>query len=420
MITLIQKKTADRAGCETGPARMGQTSLPGLLAPTPNPLPLRGRGLHAVNGAGLLPSALLRLARWATPRGASLALALLLPLDAFGQNFSKVWDGGLGGAGEDPPNLVRAWGVVAGFDLDNDGNKEFASYDGTLKRIIVWESQADAANDYAVVWHRDKNNEAGESTLNGGERSLMITDLDEDGNLELIQVWDSYHPDSTDGFNALEIYEHDPTSGEFLPAEPTHTYDPPRNEASLVRIEFQSRALDVDGDGTVEIILTHRGGKNIILSIISMTGKDFSAPAWVVEYVDSTTTTDSSRYGKKVKSMTVGDLDGDGKQDMLVQVDGNYMPIIVYTATAANTYEFVMFDSSAYHADYRGSAAKLVMADMDEDGTPMKFISGPVVARYGWYPVLRILQRLSMQPISVSSLNYFQKKSINLNCEVEL
>ena len=285
------------------------------------------------------------------------------------QGFTKVWDGGLGDAGTDPPNLIRGWGVIAGFDLDDDGNKEFASFDGDNKRIIVWESQAHASHDYAVVWHMDKGD-----TLNGGERSLMITDLDEDGNLELIQVWDSFHPDSAKGFNALEIYEHDPTSGDFLPAEPTHTYDPPRNSASLVRLEFQSQALDVDGDGTVEIILTHRGGKNIILSIISMTGKDFSAPAWVVEYVDSTTTTDSTRHGKKVHSMTVGDLDGNGKQDMLVQLDGNHQPIVVYSVTGADAYTHTLFDTLKYGTAYRGSAGKLAIADFDADGNNEVYI----------------------------------------------
>ncbi len=321
-----------------------------------------------------------------------------------GGTFTKVWDGGLGGAGLDPPNLVRAWGMIGtipsgAIDIDGDGKNEFISYDATLRRLHVWESTGD--NAYATVWHKDKNDAEGQSTLVGSERSVMITDLDEDGKLELVMIWDSYDPDIIDtsysnpdttivgvdttivfldtlivgGFDALEIYEHDPSSGDFLPDTPTLTYDPPRSEAQQIRLEFMSVATDVDGDGIVELILTHRGGRNVLLSIISLPGKDFASPDWIVEYVDSTTTTDSLRYGKKVHSMTVGDLDGDGKQDMLVQTDGDYQPIVVYTATAPNAYEFVMFDTTDYNAGvaagagYRGSAAKMIMADMDEDGT---------------------------------------------------
>ena len=288
------------------------------------------------------------------------------------RDFTKVWDGGVGGAGTDPPNLVRAWGMIGNIpsgpiDIDKDGKNEFVSYDATLRRVFVWESTGD--NAYGVAWWKDKNDSQGQSTLNGSERSVMITDLDDDGNLELIMIWDAFDPDSTDGFNAMEIYEHDPSSSDFLPATPTLTWDPPRNSERLIRLEFMSVATDVDGDGVVELILTHRAGKNIRLSIISLPGKDFTNPDWTVEYVDSTTVSDSSRHGMKVHSMTVGDLNGDDKMDMLVQIDGDDMPIIVYTATAANTYESVMFDSSTYHADYKGSAAKLVMTDINGDGT---------------------------------------------------
>ncbi|MBA7644392.1 hypothetical protein ES703_52136 [subsurface metagenome] len=290
------------------------------------------------------------------------------------RTFTKVWDGGLGGADPDgtgplPKNLVRAWGMIGAIpsgpiDIDKDGKNEFISYDATLKRVFVWESTGD--NAYEVAWHKDKDVE-GASILVGSERSVMITDLDEDGNLELVMIWDAHHPDSTNGFNAMEIFEHD-ASG-FLPDTPTLTYDPPRSEAQQIRLEFMSVATDVDGDGVVELILTYRDGKNVLLSIISLPGKDFASPDWIVEYVDSTTTTDSLRFGKKVHSMTVGDLDGDGNQDMLVQCDGDYQPIVVYTATDANTYELVMFNSSVYHKDYKGSAAKMIMADMDDDGT---------------------------------------------------
>ncbi len=293
------------------------------------------------------------------------------------KNFELVWDGGIGDADPDgtgplPPNLVRAWGMIGNIpsgpiDIDKDSNNEFVSYDATNKRIFVWETDGD--NSYAVVWHKDKDVD-GTSILFGGERSVMITDLDADGNLELINIWDSFHPDSTAllGFNALEIYEHDPLSGDFLPDTATLTYDPPRDAVSRIALEFMSVATDIDGDGVIELILTHRNGNGLRLSIISLPGKDFANPDWVVEYVDSTVAgSDSVDFGWKVHSMTVGDLDGDGKMNMVVQIDGDDMPIIVYSATAANTYEKVVFDSTVFHDDYHGSAAKLVMADINGD-----------------------------------------------------
>ncbi|MBU4443648.1 T9SS type A sorting domain-containing protein [bacterium] len=294
-------------------------------------------------------------------------------LMVYGGDFKKVWDGGIGGEGSDPPNFIRAYGVLVCNDIDKNGENEFASYDGTAKRIVVWEAVSD--NDYDVVWHKDKNTGAGgASILRGGERSLMCTDLDEDGNLELVMVWDSWHPDSTNGFNALEVYEHDPNSGEFLPQEPTISYDPPRDTKGQVKLEYQSQAKDVDNDGVVELLLTNRGKSNINFTIVSLPGKDFANPDWTVEYCDSTTTSDSSRYGLAMHAMSVGDLDNNGLDDMLISVDGTRRPIWIYSATAANTYEITVFDTMAYPHEYEGTQARMMITDFNEDGNNEVYI----------------------------------------------
>jgi len=284
------------------------------------------------------------------------------------RNFTKVWDGGIGGVGTDPANFIRGWGVVAGFDIDQDGHKEFASFDGDVSSIRVWESNQLGDNEYNLVWFKDKQN------LNGGERSLIITDLDGDGNIELVQIWDSFAPGTANGFAALEVYEHDPTSGEFLPQEPTLSFDPPRDENGLIRMEFQSQYFDVDADGVKEIILTYRGLGNLVLSIISLPNKDFSNPDWQVEFTDGLG--DIGDPGARVHSMTIGDIDNNGMQDMVVQLDGNKSAIVVYSATGADTYTRTVFNSTVYHADYNGSAGKLAIADFDEDGNKEVYLPG--------------------------------------------
>ena len=297
-----------------------------------------------------------------------------------GRGFGSVWDGGLGDAGTDPPNLIRAWGMIGStqfgaLDIDTDGNNEFISYDATNKRIFVYESTGDDA--YGVAWSKDKDDASGTSILFGGERSVMMTDLDDDGIFELINIWDSYTPDSTlansskAGFKALEVFEHDTSAGApFLPDTASYSYDPPRDGVNRIALEFMSVATDVDGDGIIELILTHRNGNGLILSIISLPSKNFDTGDWAVEYVDTSSATgpDSLQVGWKVHSMTVGDINGDNLTDMVVQIDGENMPIIVYTATGKDTYSKVVFDSTVYHKDYHGSAAKLIQADINSNG----------------------------------------------------
>ncbi len=105
-------------------------------------------------------------------------------------NFTRVWDGGISGA--DNPgnpngvrNLVRSWELEAGFDLDDDGLKEFAAYDASDRVFWVWENTALGVNDYTAVYTIPAP-----APLFGSERSILITDMDHDGNKELVLVWD--------------------------------------------------------------------------------------------------------------------------------------------------------------------------------------------------------------------------------------
>ena len=145
--------------------------------------------------------------------------------------FTRVYDAGISGAdnANNPngvKNLIRSWELQVGFDLDKDGLKEMAAYDASDHVYFVYENTARGVNDYETVFTVPRP-----STLFGGERGIMITDMDMDGNQELVIVWDSFHPDSTTGFEAVWVYEHVPGSGEFLPSVPQLKYDPPRNTA---------------------------------------------------------------------------------------------------------------------------------------------------------------------------------------------
>ena len=65
-----------------------------------------------------------------------ITLTLLLGSSALqgqSKNFTKAWDGGKGDVGTNPPNLVRAWGMIGNIpsgsiDIDKDGLNEFISY----------------------------------------------------------------------------------------------------------------------------------------------------------------------------------------------------------------------------------------------------------------------------------------------------
>ncbi|MCH8288497.1 MAG: T9SS type A sorting domain-containing protein [Candidatus Marinimicrobia bacterium] len=174
--------------------------------------------------------------------------------------------------------ILTAGGTLrANVDIDGDGLGEFLTYDGDGGERIVYLFEATNAtdNEWVEVWSYQFSD--GDAGIVGGERGIMVMDIDGDGNDEIVVIVDSYDPDDTDnnGFNAGHIFEFDGSlSGYGLPDTPTATFDPPRDAMDQVRLENNSLVYDVDGDGEDELVLTYRGGNGMFLSIISLEATD--------------------------------------------------------------------------------------------------------------------------------------------------
>ena len=302
-------------------------------------------------------------------------------------NFTRVWDGGISGA--DNPgnpngvrNLVRSWELEAGFDLDDDGLKEFAAYDANDQVFWVWENTALGVNDYTAV-----HTIPAPAPLFGGERSILITDMDHDGNKELVVVWDSFAPGTPNGFDALQVYEHVPGSGEFLPATPQLTFDPPRNLNQQIALEMQSLAGDFDLDGNTELVLTCRGGKDMLIAVLEFTGSDIAGGTFTVEFTDDgspdgvsgSMPADSTAFINRVHGLGVGDLNGDNRPDFVMIPDTNPVEIRVYTTTGPDAWSMTVFDDTVLPAVYvtaRGSNTTPAIADFNGDGFNEVYIIG--------------------------------------------
>jgi hypothetical protein len=302
--------------------------------------------------------------------------------------FSVVWDAGISGA-ENPSNpngvknLIRSWELEAGFDLDKDGLREIAVYDASDKVYFVYENTARGVNDYVAVFTEPQPT----PRLFGGERGIMLTDMDHDGNQELVIVWDSLHPDSTDGFEALWVYEHVPGSGEFLPDDPQLKYDPPRSTEGRVALETQSLAGDFDFDGNVELVLTYRGGKDMLISVLEFVGDDIATGTFNVEFTDDgspdgvsgTTPADSTAFINRVHGLNVGDLNGDGRPDFVEIPDTDPVEVRVYTTTGPDAWVMTRFDDTMLPPIYvtaKGSNTTPGIGDFNMDGYPEVYIIG--------------------------------------------
>ena len=293
---------------------------------------------------------------------------LLAQVDKPNELFERVWDGGTGFY----KTISRAWEIEAGWDIDNDGKKEFAAFDADATTVYVWESHGNGDNQYDLIWKK---------TLSGGsERSLFSGDLDNDGNPELIIAHEAPEDE-----HALKIFEWDGTD-DGIPSEPTHTYDPPRNDSNVMGLEATSQLVNMDSDPEPEFVFTYRGQVGLYLSIFSLKSGDLDNPSWKVEFEERPT--EGAELADRIHGAGTGDLNNDGFMDVLCSSDGDPGAFYVFTNTGEDTYKKVKrWDPMELPEIYTGCQSTMVIADINQDGKNEGFIFGQDGMIYIMYDV---------------------------------
>ena len=174
--------------------------------------------------------------------------------------------------------LTAGGSLRADVDIDKDGKGEFLAYeqDGAEHIIYLFEVTNATDNTWEVIWtYQFGVGNDGITGLFGNERGIMIMDIDGDGNEEIVVIIDTKSMADSEPGEFLEggyIFEWD-GSDDGLPDTPTATFDPPRDVLGHTQLENNSLVWDVDDDGVDELVLTHRGGNGMFLSVISLTPK---------------------------------------------------------------------------------------------------------------------------------------------------
>ncbi len=284
-------------------------------------------------------------------------LNLFAQVDKPNEMFGRVWDGGTGFT----KTISRAWEIMADFDIDNDGKKEFAAFDADKTTIYVWESHGNGNNQYDLIWQK---------TFEGGsERSLFHGDLDNDGFPELIVAHEA-----PEGDDALKIFEWDGTD-DGIPLEPSYSYDPPRNNGNAMALEATSQLINIDSDPEPEFVFTYRGQVGLYLSIFSLENSDLDNPVWKVEFEERPT--EGAALADRVHGAGIGDINNDGFMDVLCSSDGDPGAFYVFTNTGKDTYEKVKrWDPSELPEIYTGCQSTIIITDINQDGKNEGFIFG--------------------------------------------
>jgi hypothetical protein len=253
-----------------------------------------------------------------------------------------------------PTGLSPGYTVIA--DFDGDGRPDLADVDGYAHTITIYRnlctngmlSAASFAPPITLSLPPDSNN--------GNPFSLHAVDLDGDGKLDLLVTEISA--------NRITIYRNTSNPGAISFAPPVFL-----SAGHDIRCAV---AVDVDGDGRPDIVAANSADNTI--SVL----KNLSFPGSLT--TNSFAAAVNFALPGSCQDLTAGDLDGDGKPDVAVSLYAGAPGISVFRNTA--TLGIINSNTFAPRVDFPGftGAVSIKMGDVDGDGKPdlvVAFINSP-------------------------------------------
>ncbi len=260
--------------------------------------------------------------------------------------YVKAWDNG-------SEVSASAWDVEYMGDMDQDGKPEVLfCTDENGATLYLYENQGN--DDWALVWVYN---------ITDAFWSLTVTkgDLDQDGQEEIL----AGVRNAAATHYGLWVFEWDGVQGSDNYGNGNEpTFKSNFNDVIPNPSPYSLRALDIDGDGKVEIIAgdekTDADSEGTVL-IMELTEGDLSFPNFTVEYNSV-----GKGFGDFEGGIDVRDYDNDGNMEVAFSAyDDNQL--IVLRATGPNTYQEALNMKLTPGRDGRAHRA-LRSADWDGDG----------------------------------------------------
>jgi hypothetical protein len=243
--------------------------------------------------------------------------------------------------------------AYAGFDIDQDGHKEFLVYDKVVglpsfDKLLCFEAVGD--DDFALVWQHQYDRWSADEG-----HGLTVADLDNDGSEEVLISAEA----------AIYVYEWDGTtfeSGGGLPQEPTAVIDPLFDSAGNAWIR-QIRVVNLDPDPVPEIFLGYFGQAGWFSVIMSLPSQDFAVADWSFEFADD--------FAWQMGGLAIADFDGNGRMDIWASHFVDDAATRVYENDGVDNYVIKFTTTPAdliINPSYDATMANAIFHDFDQDG----------------------------------------------------
>jgi FG-GAP-like repeat/IPT/TIG domain/Immunoglobulin I-set domain/FG-GAP repeat len=234
------------------------------------------------------------------------------------------------------------WGLALA-DLDGDGRLDIVLANRNFNTVSVFQNFSTPGN--------ITTNSFGtrvDLPVAGVPFTVAVADLDGDGKPDIIV--------SDQASNMVSVLKNVGTSGTIW----TNSFAAPVNFAVGPGPSFMTIA-DLDGDGKPDVVTVNGSDNNNAVSVLrntSTVGNITFAPAVNFPGLPSS------------HEIAIGDLDGDGKPDLAVSSFNNGQAVSIYRNTS--TPGGITFNSFSPHVDYSvgGWGNTVAIGDLDGDGKP--------------------------------------------------
>jgi hypothetical protein len=254
--------------------------------------------------------------------------------------------------------------VIAGYDVDEDGNKEiylvndnWSDGESELVPRIYKLEHNPSSGEFEVVWSANAQDFMPDIIQNTWP-TLALTDLDNDGKMEL--VWGIVNfttPDSPNPYR-IWVYEHagddnfgiqNPITGDW---EPNSVWTITEDDNANIR-PISMKVYDIDGDETDELLIASRTSdmRILIASVDDIPDDGDGSETWTIEFSE----------------LELDSYEGDNKWDVAVMNDAAYFfDEVVISKVEWDGSEYVYTDLSPLPG---GISFDCVQAcDVDGDG----------------------------------------------------